>query len=532
MMPSIGGFSISVTANTAALNTGFKKASKLTNGLRGSIGKLGMGIAAIGAPVSLIAGLTAVVRIGADFEKQMSNVKSAVNASGDQLQRLSDLAEELGASTAFSAGEAAAAMTEMAKAGLDAQEIYRAAPAVLTLAAAGELEMAEAAKIATTAMNLFSLPASDMAQITDKLVKSTQSGAIGVSGMGTQLAYAGSSAVGFGMDISETTGILAKLAGELTEEKAGTGFRAMMNSIRSPTAVAAEEMERLKIKVTDANDEFLPFAQVIGNFNNALNGMPTGERTRALGKMFTTIGDPAISKMLKIGADGIREINAEMAASDGYGMQVAADKLDNVTGAFIQVKSAASGLAIDFEQLFEDELKTSLLWLVDFISKDLYNAMNGFKQLIHGTAAAIAELENAPLTALKRVAAGLHEVLYPTKFQTGDATMATETIEHITELNDSAGFNKLGNAVTEAVKPAINVARDLATRQPMIAGGAIAMKGSEEAFDVINRAIKGEQGYDKTIAKEAEKQTKLLQDQVSLLENISGTGSSEVFSFA
>lgn len=83
MMPSIGGFSISVTANTAALNTGFKKASKLTNGLRGSIGKLGMGIAAIGAPVSLIAGLTAVVRIGADFEKQMSNVKSAVNASGD-----------------------------------------------------------------------------------------------------------------------------------------------------------------------------------------------------------------------------------------------------------------------------------------------------------------------------------------------------------------------------------------------------------------------------------------------------------------
>ncbi len=86
--------------------------------------------------------------------------------------------------------------------------------------------------------------------------------------------------------------------------------------------------------------------------------------------------------------------------------------------------------------------------------------------------------------------------------------------------------------MTEAVKPAINVARDLATRQPMIAGGAIAMKGSEEAFDVINRAIKGEQGYDKTIAKEAEKQTKLLQDQVSLLENISGTGSSEVFSFA
>ena len=58
------------------------------------------------------------------------------------------------------------------------------------------------------------------------------------------------------------------------------------------------------------------------------------------------------------------------------------------------------------------------------------------------------------------------------------------------------------------------------------------MKGSEEAFDVINRAIKGEQGYDKTIAKEAEKQTKLLQDQVSLLENISGTGSSEGFSFA
>jgi hypothetical protein len=96
MMPSIGGFSISVTANTAGLNKGFKKARGLTRGFAGGIGKLAGGMAAIGAPLAGIAGIAKLIRVGSEFQSEMSNVKAFVKGTESELQKLSDTAEGLG----------------------------------------------------------------------------------------------------------------------------------------------------------------------------------------------------------------------------------------------------------------------------------------------------------------------------------------------------------------------------------------------------------------------------------------------------
>jgi TP901 family phage tail tape measure protein len=343
----------------------------MTSTFAGGIAKLGAGVAAIGAPIGLIAGMAKVVSVGAEFQKQMSNVNAAVTTTGDQFKQMSDLAESLGAATAFTAGNAAEAMTELGKAGFSASQILAATPGVLTLAAAGEVEMAEAATIAAATLNQFNLPATEMATVVDQLAKAAQSGSVGMSTMGTQLAYAAAAGTKAGMSLAETSGAVASLATALTAEKAGTGFRAMMNSITSPTAIAAEEMKRLGIETLDANKEFLPFADIIANFSGALDGMSAGARSASLGKMFTTNGDPAISAMMRLNADGIRAVTASIEDSNGFGLETANKKLDNVAGSFEMLKSAASGMAINTFQLIQGPLQAAITWLANAIATDI-----------------------------------------------------------------------------------------------------------------------------------------------------------------
>jgi TP901 family phage tail tape measure protein len=335
-----------------------------------------LGVAAIGAPVGLIAGFSKLVTIGAGFQKQMSNVKAFVSATDAELQQLSDTAEGLGASTAFTAAQAAAAMTEMGKAGLSANQILGASEGVLTLAAAGDIEMAEAATIAAAALNQFGIPASQMGSVVDKLAKASSSGSISLAGMGTQLSYAASTAMAFGMDIGETSGILATLATTLGEDKAGTSFRSMLTSLQAPTGAAAAQLKSLGVSLTDSAGKFLTLPAIVEQFSGALAGMSDGDKAAALNAIFNTRGLPAFSTLMSQGADGMREMTAAVNDSEGFGLEVADTKLDNVSGGFEKLKSAVSGFAINVFQLFEGPLQTSLENTAAFVAGPMIDSLN------------------------------------------------------------------------------------------------------------------------------------------------------------
>lgn len=579
-----------MTANTAGLNKGFKKARGMTSSFAGGIAKLGAGVAAIGAPVGLIAGMAKVVSVGSEFQKEISNVKAFVTGTAEQHQQLSDTAESLGESTAFTASQAAQAMTEMAKAGLSANQILRASEGVLTLAAAGDIEMAEAAKIAAAALNQFGVPASEMGSVVDQLAKAASSGSISLSGMGTQLAYASASAKKARMGLGETAAVIASLATTMTAEKAGTGFRAMMNSITAPTAEAAAEMRRLKIETMDANDKFLPFPDIIANFNNALSGLSDGARAKSMGKMFTTIGDPAIAAMLELNADGIRDVTAAVADSDGFGLSVAEEKLDNVSGSFKELTSKVEAFSINLFQMFQEPLQQSLDDLAGFIgqanemlSTDLgniaaaesladsvfgmfiINAEEVLTWLFDNWKNLFADLVNVAVAAFQNISTNAVE-LFSAMWE---SLRSGENVPfHFTPLLD--GFERtssklrlttadelkselqgMGNAAEDSsrkakeevalsvadlgdlgdntrIKSSESSATD-STKGPL----AIALRGSREAFDVINKAIKGgSDNHMKSIAKQAEKQTAIQQQQVGLLEDIAeGDSDVEVLTF-
>ena len=604
-----------------------------------TLGKVGAGVAAIGAPVGLIAGMAKIVSVGAEFEKQMSNVRAFVAGTDSQFQQLSDTAEKLGATTAFTASDAASAMAEMGKAGLSANQILGASEGVLTLAAAGDIEMAEAATIAAAALNQFGIPANEMGSVVDRLAKAASSGSISLSGMGTQLSYAASSATAFGMDLGETAGIIATLATTLGEDKAGTSFRAMLTSLQAPSAGAAQALANLGVSLTDSAGNFLGLPAIVDQFNVALAGMSDGDRAAKLNAIFNTRGLPAFATLMNQGADAMRAMTQAVNDSDGFGLNVAKEKLDNVAGAFEMLKSAASGMAIDVFQTFQGPLKEALEATANYITGPMTSSFATFMEwmrafalvavfawdnfaLIAGTAVdqvalsvatlwndiahflgvnmgeilewlssnwssiwrdmlamtlgiienlsqnirnifsalweTVTSLGETPLTfdmvplmdGVKSTTAALeltprlasdYERQMSAQINSDSASMQSNFdgfLAHATEGIGGLGEEAMSTSEMATATPIEDAANGKDDGQSAtgenITGGSlsVSMKGSREAFDVINKAIRSSADSSmKTLAKQAEKQTSLAQQQVGLLEDIAGAAEDdEVFS--
>ena len=626
----------------------------MTQSFLGTLGKVGAGVAAIGAPVGMIAGMAKIVSVGAEFERQMSNVRAFVAGTDSQFQQLSDTAERLGATTAFTASDAASAMAEMGKAGLSANQILGASEGVLTLAAAGDIEMAEAATIAAAALNQFGIPAAEMGSVVDRLAKAASSGSISLSGMGTQLSYAASSATAFGMDLGETAGIIATLATTLGEDKAGTAFRAMMTSLQAPSVGAAQMLTSLGISMTDAAGNFLELPAIVDQFSLALAGMSDGDRAAKMNAIFDTRGLPAFATLMNQGSDAMRAMTQSVNDSDGFGLNVANEKLNNVAGAFEMLKSAASGMAINVFQTFQGPLKEALQATANYISGPMISGFATFMEwmrafglvatfawenfaLIAGIAIdktalmfaglwndishflgvnmgeilnwlfthwssiwrdmlaitlgilanigqnvrnmssavweTIKSLGKKPLTfdmvplmdGIETTTAALEltprlasefEQQMSSQIASDSASMQTNFDDFLAHATEGIGGLAEEAMATSEMATASPIEEAMATSEMTTASpiedaanaknnGApttgedikrdslsVSMKGSREAFDVINKAIRGSADSSmKSLAKQAEKQTALAQQQVGLLENIAGAAEDdEVFS--
>lgn len=538
-----------------------------------------MGVAAIGAPVTLIAGLTAAVRIGAEFEKTMSDVGAFVGGASDRMTELSDKAEELGRSTAFTNSDAATAMVELGKAGFDAEKVLGSIDGVLTLAAAGGVEMGEAATIAAAALNQFRLPAEDMGRVVDVLAKGASSGAISLSELGNQFTFAAAGAADVGMGIEDVSATLATLATVVGADKAGSTLAGITAKMSKPTEAASKELDRLGLSFTTAEGAFKGLPQILDEFNLALTDATAEDKAKALNTIFEMRSARGFSQLLKQGGNALRDTIAIVKDSEGFGLEVATKKLDNVAGGFEKVKSAASGLATDFFQIFGSDLQASLEWVADFIANDLTSAMSEFKKSIDGLAQLWVDVFDEPAAAFERLRRNFVTLVSGDLQGIEGASRASEVIEHITEKNvtgegdaaqraekwaeQAAGiFGRTSGVIAndldiigdmiEQNKPAVDglqmldidppaalpppdtkddTQSETTSRNPL----NVALKGSRDAFDIVNKAIKGgKDAHQKTIAKESEKQTKLLQKTVDLIDGLpdSMPQMSEVMSIA
>jgi TP901 family phage tail tape measure protein len=186
----------------------------------------------------------AAVKVGSDFEAQMSKVEAKSGASAQQLERLRQQALRLGADTSFSAREAAQGMEELAAAGMKPQQVLAAMPGLLDAAAASGEGVAQVASIMSNSLAQFSLEADQSGRIADVLAKASNETQGSITSMGEALKYAGTGASQMGLDIEQTTALLSKMVkAGIDGGQAGTALR--MGLLKLATVPPARALEKL-----------------------------------------------------------------------------------------------------------------------------------------------------------------------------------------------------------------------------------------------------------------------------------------------
>ncbi|EWT04827.1 hypothetical protein N864_05820 [Intrasporangium chromatireducens Q5-1] len=288
-------------------------------------------MAAAGLGVALAVG-GAIAKF-AEFDATMSQVAAATGATGAAVDSLRDAAVRAGADTQYSATEAAQGVTELAKAGVSTSDIIGGGlTGALNLAAAGQIDVADAAEIAATAMTQFQLKGDQVSHVADLLAAGANKAQGGVGDLGMALKQSGLVASQMGLSVEETTTALTMFASAgLIGSDAGTSFKTMLQRLAAPTDEAKAKMDELGITAYDANGQFIGLEAVAGKLTDGMARLDPATRNAAMATIFGSDAIRAANVLYTQGAQGVRTWSGEVNQS-GYAMRQAATLTDNLKG--------------------------------------------------------------------------------------------------------------------------------------------------------------------------------------------------------
>jgi len=300
-----------------------------------------VGASAAVAGAAVVAGFGAAVKATMTFDKEMSRVGAVSGATGKELGALRQAAIDAGAATVFSATEAAQATSELAKAGISTADILGGAlRGSLSLAAAGGLELADAATASAQAMNIFSLAGTDVGRIADVLASGANKSAADVADLAWSLRMGGQVAAQTGLTLEDTVGVLSAFADNaLIGSDAGTSLKTMLQHLAAPADKTRGLMEELGVKVYDASGRFIGMEALAANLQKSLGGLTQEQRDMAMATIFGSDAVRGANVLYKIGAQGVKEYT-DAVRDQGAAGRVAAQMMDNLAGDLEELSGA------------------------------------------------------------------------------------------------------------------------------------------------------------------------------------------------
>ena len=270
----------------------------------------------------------------ADFDAQMSQVKTLSGATAGQMDLLRDAALHAGQSIGFSATQVADAETELVKAGLSVTNILNGGlTGALNLAAAGQMDVADATSIAVSTMTEYGLKGKDVGHIADLLAAGADKALGSVSDLGEGLKYVGPVAASMGIDVESTVGVLAELAQNgIMADQAGTGLRGMLQALTAPSVEAAGVMKQYGINIYDAAGKFVGLSGVAEQLKTKLGTLDDAQRNAALGTIF---GNKQVTTATVLMTGGAKAVDDQ-----GFAAKQAAGKMDNLEGDLKKLQAA------------------------------------------------------------------------------------------------------------------------------------------------------------------------------------------------
>lgn len=357
--PDWDGFSREVKRQAPSLDRQFtamggKLAGNLSRGLTGAGKSAGMQFArgaTLGVKVGaagVAGGLAYAIKKAADFEQQLSALGSVSGASAKQMDALKKSAISAGAATKFSALDAAKAQTELAKGGLSTTQILKGGlNSALALAAAGELDLADAAKTTVNAMKLFKIQGKDSIKVADAFATAANSTTADVSDFALALNQAGSAAKTVGLSFPETITALEALAEVgIKGSDAGTSLKTALVQLASPTSLkAVDAAKELGINVFDAHGNIKSLVDVSKELQTGLGGLTKEQRIAAATTLVGQDGFRALLALYDAGPTKIKKLEAEL-QKQGTAAEVAKKKQDNLKGSLEQLGGSAETFGI------------------------------------------------------------------------------------------------------------------------------------------------------------------------------------------
>ena len=341
-------------------------------------------------PIAAIAG--ASVKVAADFESSMSQVAATMGFTVDQLndksseasktmEQLSEFAQEMGKTTAFSASEAADALNYMALAGYDAETSMEMLPTVLNLAAAGGIELASASDMVTDAQSALGLTLDETATMVDQMAAAASNGNTSVAQLGEAMLQIGATAANMTGGTQELSTALTVLADNgIKGAEGGTKLRNIILSLQDAAKDGAVDFGNFSVSVYDSEGNLRGVTDIMQDLQSNLEGMNQESKDAIISGVFNKQDLAAANAMLQTSSERYDELAKSISDSAGAAQQMAEVQLDNFQGQLTLLKSALEGVGIDigtiimpYLQKFVEKIQSLVDWFsnLDAKSQDL-----------------------------------------------------------------------------------------------------------------------------------------------------------------
>lgn len=312
----------------------------------------------------------AALKAGTDFESAMSQVAATMGTTTDKIQNLSKFAQHMGATTAFSATQAAEGLNVLAQSGLTAEEQMQALPEVLNLAAAGNLSLADSSTYVIGTLKGFGKGMNEAKRVTDLVAKGATMANTDVRGLGTALSSSSATAKSYGQNMDSVTLSLLRLAEQnITGEEAATALNRAMMDLYTPTSTAKKALDELGVSVYDAQGNARDFNDVVDELNGKLSGMSEEQRNAYKNTIFTTYGLQAFNKMTVSSTEKVNDFKEGLKNANDSALKQAQTQLDNLKGDITLFKSALEGAGIVISNVLIPNIRNFIQWLTNLVTK-------------------------------------------------------------------------------------------------------------------------------------------------------------------
>jgi TP901 family phage tail tape measure protein len=454
-MANVGKIRAELELNASNFNKNMDSAKDRVKTLEKSSLELKKSMTGIQTGAALMGGAIAValgssITVAANYEKQLSGIASVSGATSGEMEKLSSVIQDLSKNTAYSASETAMAAEELLKSGLTLEQVIGGGLAgALDLAAAGELQLGEAAQIASTALNAFKDDNLTVSQSADILASAAVSSATDVRELSTGLSQVSAVASAAGMSFEDVNIALATFAQNgLRGSDSGTSLKTLLMNLSPSTKEAADRMKELGIITKDGSNQFYDaqgnlkgLAEITGVLHDALDDLNPKERGEALKEMFGADAIRSGAILFKEGAEGIERMASAM---DGISAaDVAKKRLDNLIGAFEELRGNLETLGISIGSEFLAPLRRLTEESTDVVKilGEMDTGMLATALKAGGAAAAVA-LVGSSLVKLGIAARGLMVSMGPAGLIVmglsaiaGMAVFASDAEERLTEVS-------------------------------------------------------------------------------------------------